>query len=162
MKKLLPFLYFIGLLYPFGEVIAQHTGWLEYIEQMAEEGMDEATIENIYQELLQLENNPFDLNRVTHDQLNQIPLLSLEEAIAIADFLEKNRPIFTVFELRNVPNLEFKTVERIISFFYVGDSKIQEQKIIGPEILQYGRHELQFRVDKTLPPRWYSEFQDRS
>ena len=55
MKKLLPFLYFIGLLYPFGEVIAQHTGWLEYIEQMAEEGMDEATIENIYQELLQLE-----------------------------------------------------------------------------------------------------------
>jgi hypothetical protein len=128
---------------------------------MAEEGMDEATIENIYQELLQLENNPFDLNRVTHDQLNQIPLLSLEEAIAIADFLEKNRPIFTVFELRNVPNLEFKTVERIISFFYVGDSKIQEQKIIGPEILQYGRHELQFRLDKTLTPRaGYSEFSD--
>ena len=122
--------------------------------------MDEATIENIYR-IAQLENNPFDLNRVTHDQLNQIPLLSLEEAIAIADFLEKNRPIFTVFELRNVPNLEFKTVERIISFFYVGDSKIQEQKIIGPEILQYGRHELQFRLDKTLTPRaGYSEFSD--
>lgn len=161
MKKLLPILCFLGLFCPFGKVTAQHVNWLEYIEQLNEEGEDEATIENIYQELLQLENNPLDLNRVTREQLNQIPVLSLDEASAIANFLEKNRPLYTVFELRNVPYLDFKTVERIITFFYIGDSKNQGQAVSGSNMLQHARHEVQFRLDKTMTPRaGYSEFSD--
>ncbi len=42
-----------------GEIHAQHVNWREYVEQLAEEeGMNEAAIENMYQALLQLENNP--------------------------------------------------------------------------------------------------------
>lgn len=161
MKEMLSFLcLFVAFGLP-GKVDAQNINWREYIEQLAEEGMDEAAIENIYQEMLQLENNPLDLNGVTRDQLNQIPLLSLDEATAIADFLEKNRPVYTVFELRNVPSLDLKTVEWIIPFFYVGDSKSPETAEIRSGILQYGQHEVQFRLDKTVTPRaGYGDFSD--
>ena len=145
MKEMLSFLcLFIALGLP-GKVDAQNVNWREYIEQLAEEGMDEAAIENIYQEMLQLEDNPLDLNIVTRDQLNQIPLLSLDEATAIADFLEKNRPVYTVFELRNVPYLDLKTVERIIPFFYAGENKSPETAALRSGILQYGHHEVQLR-----------------
>ncbi|MDD2937655.1 MAG: helix-hairpin-helix domain-containing protein, partial [Proteiniphilum sp.] len=161
MKEMLSFLcLFIALGLP-GKVDAQNVNWREYIEQLAEEGMDEAAIENIYQEMLQLENCPLDLNSVTRDQLNQIPLLSLDEATAIADFLEKNRPVYTVFELRNVPYLDLKTVERIIPFFYAGENKSPETAALRSGILQYGHHEVQLRLDKTVTPRaGYSDFSD--
>lgn len=161
MKEMLYFLcFFIALGLP-GKVDAQNVNWREYIEQLAEEGMDEAAIENIYQEMLQLEDNPLDLNIVTRDQLNQIPLLSLDEATAIADFLEKNRPVYTVFELRNVPYLDLKTVERIIPFFYAGENKSPETAALRSGILQYGHHEVQLRLDNTVTPRaGYGDFSD--
>jgi cell division protein FtsL len=66
--------------------------WRKLVEQLAEEGMNETAIENMYEELLQLENNPINLNTATREQLENFPLLSMEEADAIFRFLEKNRP----------------------------------------------------------------------
>jgi len=75
---------------------AQDAQWREYVEQLAEEGeINETAIENIYQELLQLENNPLNLNTVTREQLERIPLLSMEEIASIATFLgEKPTPLY--------------------------------------------------------------------
>lgn len=145
-----------------GKVDAQNVNWREYVEQLAqEEGMSEAAVENIYQEMLQLEYSPLDLNRVTREQLEGIPLLSLDEAAAIAGFLEKNRPVYTVFELRNVPYLDLETVERILPFFYAGNNKSPETAALRPGILQNGQHEMQFRLDKTITPRaGYGDFSD--
>lgn len=159
MFSILCFLFTLGLA---SEVGAQNVSWREYVEQLAEEEeMNEAAIENMYQELLQLENNPLDLNWVTREQLERIPLLSLDEVAAVINFVEKNRPVYTVFELRNVPYLDLETVERIIPFFYVGDSKRFETTPLRPDILQNGQHEVQFRLDKTVTPRaGYSDFPD--
>ena len=71
----------------------------------------------------------------------------------------------TVYELRNVPYLNFKTIQLIIPFFYVGNA--DEKRIETPDIKQinnsikYARHEVQLRLDKTLTPRaGYGEFTD--
>jgi hypothetical protein len=123
--------------------------------------MNEAAIDNIYEELLQLESNPMDLNSVTREQLERFPLLSLEEIDAIADFLEKNRPLYTVFELRNIPYLEHKSIERILPFFFAGVTDKGEMRPKVSGILGKGRNEAQFRFDKTLTPRaGYGEFSD--
>ena len=101
---------------------AQTSDWRSHIEQLAEEeGVDEMSIENMFVELSMLEQNPLNLNSVTRTELELIPLLSINQANAIADFLEKNRPIYTVFELRNVYMLDYNTVRLIIPFFYVGE-----------------------------------------
>lgn len=141
---------------------AQHANWREFVEQLAEEEeMNEPAIENMYEELLFLESNPMNLNRITRDQLERFPLLSMKEITAIMDFLEKNRPLYTVFELRNVPDLDIRAVERILPFFYVGETVQQKMPQKLSEILINGQSELQFRFDKTVTPRaGYGEFTD--
>lgn len=127
---------------------SQSNDWRSYLEQLAEEGMDDTTIENMFQELTMLEGNPMNLNRVSREQLEQFPLINFEQAAHIAEFLDKNRPVYTVFELRNVSFLDFKTVELILPFFFAG--KAEEEQPTVQEMLSRGRHEVQSRFDKTL------------
>ena len=144
------------------DMVAQDANWRVFIEQLAEdEEMNRAAVDIMYQELLQLENNPMNLNRVTRAELERFPLLSMEEITAITTFLEKNRPIYTVFELRNVPHLDIQTVERILPFFYAEVTDRGEAEVKIAEMLRRGQHELQFRLDKTLTPRaGYGDFSD--
>lgn len=134
------------------QVKGQNQTWREYLEQLAEEGTDGTTIENMYEELTSLENNPINLNAVTRDELQRFPLLSIDQAWAIADFLEKNRPVYTVYELRNVLALDYATIERILPFFYVGEVGDRKQETLG-EIIKNGKNEIQNRFDKTLTQR---------
>jgi len=162
MKQLLiPILFFLffGI---FNGIVAQEASWRVFVEQLAEqEEMNETAIENMYEELLQLESNPMNLNRVTREQLERFPLLSMEEIAAITSFLEKNRPLYTVFELRNVPYLDIQTVERILPFFYAGVADKRETYVKASEMLERGQQEVQFRLDKTLTPRaGYGDFSD--
>src|SRR5690554_2905291 len=124
MKKNLTALFIFLLFGSFNGLDAQETDWRSYVEVFAEEeGMDEHTVENIYTELLYLESNPMDLNTVSYEQLERFPLLSTVEISSLLTFLSKNRPLYTVYELRNVPYLDFQTVERILPFFMVGEVK---------------------------------------
>ncbi len=142
------------------QVKGQNQTWREYLEQLAEGGMDGTTIENMYEELTSLENNPMNLNAVTRDELQRFPLLSIDQSLAIADFLEKNRPVYTVYELRNVIALDYATIERILPFFYVGKVADRKQETLS-EIIKNGKNEIQSRFDKTLTPRaGYGYFSD--
>lgn len=172
--------FFIGL--PL-TIEAQNYNWREYVIQLAEEEEANATaIENMYEELLSLELNPLNLNTVTKEELEAIPLLSIEEINMIIDFLKFNRPIMTVYELRNVRNLSHRTIQLIIPFFNVGDAgfnrtdeglsrtdavttgkspNVHTPKNQLSNALKYGRHEIQIRFDKTLTPRaGYGQFTD--
>lgn len=145
----------------FVPLTAQTNDWRSHLEQLAEdeEELDAATIENMFQELTMLESNPMNLNTVSREQLERFPMLTFEQATNLADFLEKNRPVYTVFELRNASYLDFNTVELILPFFYVGEMEKIESSV--HEMLRYGRNEVQFRFDKTLNKRaGYGEFSD--
>lgn len=168
LKKV--FLIFIlsSLLFAFNNPgYSQQRGWRDYIEQMAEEGEVSAeAIDNIFEDLLYMESNPINLNSVTRDELERIPLLSLNEAESIYQFLKKNRPVMTLYELRNIPNLDYATIQLILPFFYVGDwereLKTEKSNLEqAAEILKNGRNEAEFRFDKTLTPRaGYGQFSD--
>ena len=88
-------------------------------------------VENLYEELAYLENNPLNLNSVERSQLERFPLLSPEEVERVMLFLERNRPLFTVYELRNVPGLDYKTVALILPFFKAEPA--EESRGTGPE-----------------------------
>lgn len=154
MKKQLTALLLFLLFGLFKGVMAQQADWRVYVEQLAEEeGMDEHTVENIYTELLFLESNPMELNSVTREQLEQFPLLSPAEVTSLVAFLTKNRPLYTVYELRNVPHLDFHTVSQILPFFTVVDPQKKKAAILPRGFGRDGLHELQLRLDKSLTPR---------
>lgn len=162
MQPFLSFLLMTSFIILSGSAAAQQQdNWRKYLEQLAEEEKSQTVIESMYEDLLLLENNPLNLNSVTREQLESLPMLSIEESDAICAFLEKNRPVYTVYELRNVPRLHFKTIEMILPFFFVGEMDQQESKLPISDIMKNGRHELQFRLDKTLTPRaGYKEYSD--
>ncbi len=138
---------------------AQSGDWRMHIQQLAEEEVDGEDIENIYQELIMLEANPINLNNTNTSQLERFPLISYEQVVSLSDFLERNKPIYTVYELRNVPLFDFKTVELILPFFYVGEMDVNKPSI--GEMIKNGRHEIATRFDKTLNQRaGYGEFTD--
>ena len=141
---------------------AQEVDWRMFVEQLAEEeGARADAIENMYEDLLYLENNPMNLNSVTRDQLDLFPLLSQEQVNSLAGFLERNRPIYTVYELRNVPRLDYKTVALILPFFHIGETVELQSPAKPADILKWGQHEAQVRFDKTLTPRaGYGEYPD--
>lgn len=130
---------------------AQTSSWRDYLEVLAEEGTSAEIVENLFNELEQLEVNPMNLNTVTKGQLERFPLLSPEQATALYDYLTMNRPIYTVYELRNVYPLDFNTVERLLPFFMA--EKAPEKSPRLNEMLKGGRNELQVRLDKTLNRR---------
>ncbi len=145
---------------------AQEREWRVLVEQMAEEeGARADAIENLYEELLYLERHPMDLNRVSRDQLERFPLLSSEQVLSLMEFLEENRPLYTVYELRNVPRLDHRTVELILPFFRVDEAeevRIQDWERVREQdrawekpldFLKKARHEVQGRFDKTLTER---------
>jgi len=140
---------------------AQQDTWREKLAQIAEdEELDESTIDNMYEELSNFENNPIDLNTVSREQLERFPLLSFEQATSLADFLEKNRPLYSVYELRNVPRLDYNTIQLILPFFYVGEILPQKSLPIS-KMIKNGRNEVQYRFDKTLEERaGYGDFSD--
>ena len=159
MKNKFAIAFFLFLCF-FFQLPAQTQDWRTYIEELAENEGDENSIENMYEELLLLEANPMNLNSVTREQLDRFPLISPEETESIDEFLQKNRPVYSVYELRNVPNLEFSTIELILPFFYVGESEAKKQPSVS-EMLKNGRNEAQLRFDKTLTKRaGYGEFSD--
>ena len=162
MKKQLTACIALLLFGLFNGLNAQEASWHTYVEQLAEEeGMDAQTVENLYTELLYLESNPMDLNSVTGEQLERFLLLSTAEVTSLVTFLEKNRPLYTVYELRNVPYLDFQTIERILPFFRVGEAQKEQLGFSPGTIVRDGLHELQLRFDKTLTPRaGYTSYPD--
>ncbi|MFA5463661.1 MAG: helix-hairpin-helix domain-containing protein, partial [Dysgonamonadaceae bacterium] len=162
MNRFHSFVLILFLFSTLSSIDGQTNDWRTHIEQLAEEGVDEASIETMFEELSFREQNPMNLNSITRDELERFPLLSFNQASAIADFLEKNRPIYTVFELRNVYMLDIATVELILPFFYVGEFVSGKKESMNvAEMVKYGRHNVQMRLDKTLTKRaGYGEFSD--
>ena len=132
---LLVLIFAIGFIFSL-KTIAQTNNWRSHLEQLAEEAVDEVAINNMYEELIMLEQNPMNLNTVTRSQLELFPLLSINQANAIIEFLEKNRPVYTLFELRNVYMLDYATVELILPFFYVGEMIKQKKPFNFDQFVQ--------------------------
>ena len=77
MKSTILYFLFFFIGFPL-TIEAQNYNWREYVIQLAEEEEANATaIENMYEELLSLELNPLNLNTVTKEELEAIPLLSI-------------------------------------------------------------------------------------
>lgn len=134
-------------------VWAQAGDWRDYLQQLTEEGTSSDQIETLFEELTDLEANPLNLNDLSTEDLRRIPFLSEDQRQSMCDFLEKNRPVYSVYELRNIPLLDATTVQMMLSLFVVGEYIPKKEKSSFGNILRNGKNELQIRFDKVFPQR---------
>ncbi len=147
MKTLfLILLFFAAYLSAYAQTEEKNTYWMEYLEEMAENEIESAMIENLYEELSYLAEHPFDLNTVSKKELERLPFLSDIQIENILYYVYKYSPLVNIYELKNIEGLDYQTIRFLLPFVYVGDLKKQES-INLKEIVKYGKNEILLRMD---------------
>ena len=126
--------------------MAQNSTWMEYIEELSDSEMESAYIENLFDELSYLSENPFNLNSVTKSDLERLPFLSEIQIENLLYYAYKYAPIQSIYEVKIVEGMDIQTINYLLPFVYVGEIKKSEY-ITPKQVFKYGKHEIYLRTD---------------
>jgi hypothetical protein len=124
--------------------------WMEYIEEMASEVEDEGLVGSLYSELSYLSEHPIELNMATAEQLQKLPFLSDNQIRGILSYRKRYGPTISVYELKNIEELDFQTIELMLPFVYISDKAVDKRPFTVDNLVKYGRNELQIRYDQCF------------
>jgi hypothetical protein len=124
---------------------------MEYIEELAED-MDEneERIETLFADLSFLSEHPFDLNTADAELFRRLPFLSDLQIEEITGYRQRYGHMQTIFELKNIPSLDWATIELMLPFVYVGERETEQRPVSPGNLLKYGMNELLIRYSRTL------------
>lgn len=140
---------FVALCFPTvlcAPAVAQNSAWMEYVEELSDSETESTYIENLFDELSYLSDNPFNLNTVTKSDLERLPFLSELQIENLLYYIYKYAPIQSIYELKNVEALDMQTINRLLPFVYAGEMKSHEQLNLK-QAFKYGKHEILLRSD---------------
>ena len=103
-----------------------------------------------YEELSELAENPFNINTITKEQLEQLPFLSDVMIEAVILYVNKYGPLVSKKELFAVEELDWQTRLFLESFIYIGPKKDKKEKFSLNQMFKYNKQELTTRVDIPL------------
>lgn len=124
--------------------------WMEYVEELADETEDTERIESLYADLSYLVEHPMDLNIATFDQLKRLPFLSDRQIEHILSYRERYGNMLSIYELRNMEEMDYQTIALLVPFVYVGDFSVEKRQFSVKNVLKYGKQEVQIRYDRCL------------
>jgi hypothetical protein len=125
--------------------------WMEYIEKLAEETDDDEQVETLYAELSYLSEHPYNLNTVTAEMLKQLPFLSDVQVESIIAYRRRYGLMATVYELKNVEELDWPTIDLLLPFVYAGDIAPARRALNAGNLAKYGSQEFVVRFDRVFP-----------
>ena len=145
---------FISLFITCYSVYSQQTipvdKWKEYVEDLADESLDEVRLETLYADLSYLSEHPMDLNEVTRDQLSRLPFLSDRQIEQILRYRKRVERFVSLYELKGIEDMDFQTIQLVLPFVYVGEKSVDKIPFTVKNLLKYGSNELLFRYDQCF------------
>ncbi|MDH6534764.1 helix-hairpin-helix domain-containing protein [Parabacteroides sp. 52] len=124
--------------------------WIEYIEELMQETEDTQRIETLYNDLSYLTDHPFELNHVNREELRRLPFLTDRQIESILTYRAKYGKMVTIYELKNIEELDFQTIDLLLPFIYIGKTAVDNLPFTVNNLLKYGRNELQIRYDQCF------------
>lgn len=124
--------------------------WKEYVDNLADDAAGSEKLETLYTELSYLSEHPFDLNRVTEEQLSRLPFLSDKQVEQILRYRKRVRSFVSVYELKAIYGMDYATVELLYPFVYIGEKPVDKRKLSVKNMLKYGNNELILRYDNCF------------
>ena len=116
--------------------------WREYLnEVMTLEDVESSQWEDVYDQLCELSQHPFDLNTATRSQLEDLPFLSAQQIEELQEYLYRYGPMKSKGELLMIRSLDEPRRELLSSVCYVGESSHPSFPSLHT-ITRYGHHEL--------------------
>lgn len=126
------------------EVIEQRIEFL--VEQAENENIDFTTVVD---NLSYLYDHPLNLNFATRDELEQLELLSPFQIQGILAYVNQYGEMTTIYELRNIPQMNKTVIYQILPFVMV-TSEEQREDFSLKDALKYGRNDLFLRSGRIL------------
>ena len=111
--------------------------------QLSEDG--EIPLEDVQEELIEIAQNPINLNQTTANELSRLHFLSDEQidAILLYQYLH---PFQEIYELQLIDCLKDYEIRNLLPFVYVGEIK-EEKNMYFREVFHYAKHEITLRTD---------------
>ena len=111
--------------------------------QLSEDG--EIPLEDVQEELIEIAQNPINLNQTTANELSRLHFLSDEQidAILLYQYLH---PFQEIYELQLIDCLKDYEIRNLLPFVYVGQIK-EEKNMYFREVFHYAKHEITLRTD---------------
>lgn len=137
-----------GLIY--AQLNEGNTKWMEYLEELSEEGEDPLSIENLFNDLSYLADNPFDLHTISKEELERLPFLTPIQIENILYYIYRYRPIQSLYELKNVELLDLRTIEYLLPFVCLEKPEDPTGALSAKRVLRYAKQEVLLRYDRCL------------
>lgn len=118
--------------------------WEQYLnEVMTTEDAGSAAWKQTYELLCELEQHPMDINRVSREQLEELPFLSAQQVEGIMAYLWRYGRMESLGELAMVRELDYSQRRLLTYFIYIDEQDDDRQKPPSlKQVAKYGRHEL--------------------
>lgn len=119
------------------------------LEAMAENIDGEVDYTLLLQELADLHEHPLSLNTAVREELEKFRFLSELQLAALWQYLEKHRPLYSIYELILIRGFDEETVRMLLPFITV--KLYVEKRPVGVcDFFSYAKNELLLRYGQTL------------
>jgi hypothetical protein len=122
----------------------------DIFSQLSEDG--DLSYEDIEEELLNIAENPMDLNMVSEEDLSRLMFLNDEQIDAILMY-QYQHGFRSVYELQLIDCLKDYEIRNLLPFLIIDSLRVNElsgsksNKMYFKEVFHYARHEMTLRVD---------------
>lgn len=139
----------------FGCIQAQTTDVEKALEQIKDQlelissnSDQELDFNTLLDELTYYFNNPLNLDAASHDDLQNLYLLSELQINALLSHIEKNGKLIALEELQTIDGFDLKTIRAILPFVKIGTPEYY-QSITFPKVISEGKNVLFVRIQQV-------------
>lgn len=121
----------------------QTHSWQNLYEQLADyDDVEDDNLEDLYEHLCELEDNPIDLNNATDEDLQQLSFLSAQQLEELTEYLYHYRPIRSMGEIAMVESIDPLRLKLMRHFAFVGNADGNKAAFSFKDAMKYGKNEL--------------------
>lgn len=121
----------------------------DLIEEIAQNTDYELDLTILYEDLIELHDNPLNINTITRSQLEKLPFLNEYQVQNLILYLSLHGPLLSVYELQLISGFDMKLIRMLLPFVVVIPSE-KEEETSFLKALSRGKHQLFLRSDQIL------------
>lgn len=128
---------------------AQSLTWDDFVDKLTDQESENYTFLNdFYDDLCYIHENPIRINSATAEELKQLPFLNAQQIEEIEAYVYSYGPIRSVGELNLIPYLDYDT-RLLLALFITFDEKEKEKSnnLSFKNIIKYGKQNIVLRTD---------------
>jgi hypothetical protein len=124
--------------------------WKQTIEMYAESnGIEDTDFSDLFDQLSYYVSHPLNLNRASKVQLEDLPLLSELQIVALLDHIARNGTLLNVYELQSINGFDAGTIRLILPFITVTEQSEPTSRSIR-DLFKGGSNTISFRYSRVL------------